>query len=479
MAQPLWLEQLKKASWRGVAFQVDASDITGGGDTILVRQYPFQELPRTFWLGSDNEEIKLTTYVIGEDYHLQRDALREALRNVPEEGGVLIHPTLGALRCQVLGRPMVKEAFISEGGVARFEIAFVRTSARSLPVAQANTALLAEDAADAFTQAAIDEFDLQWDTGGLPSWGNEAVKSRYEKLLDLINKQINIPGLRDVIDFGNTALAYYQLALDAQSLLSSPRALATRIATLFGVPTNWIIAVDTLKTSRYSAPSAADLPTQAQDTRAQAWLVALKPTVEIDASLPKPQVLSQSITPSTPGNSTLGGAGLTLFMVGVGQAVPLSPIQSQVDALTYQLDSLVRSLALAAAVRAAMQIDLRNIDQAYALRAQLNDWHTQALSLASEQPASRLLASGDAQRLSWYDTLAQMHAAALANLQERSAGLARLTTYTPSIVQPVWFISYRLYGTIKWADEILAMNPHIKHPLLVPAGIALRVIRHD
>jgi prophage DNA circulation protein len=54
-----------------------------------------------------------------------------------------------------------------------------------------------------------------------------------------------------------------------------------------------------------------------------------------------------------------------------------------------------------------------------------------------------------------------------------------LTTYTPESWQPVWYVSYRLFGTIAWADEIMAMNPHIRHPLLVPPGKALRIVRHE
>ena len=60
----------------------------------------------------------------------------------------------------------------------------------------------------------------------------------------------------------------------------------------------------------------------------------------------------------------------------------------------------------------------------------------------------------------------------------RSRDLVRLTTFTPEAWMPVWVISYRLFGTAEYADDILAMNPHITHPLLVPPGRALRVARH-
>jgi hypothetical protein len=35
-----------------------------------------------------------------------------------------------------------------------------------------------------------------------------------------------------------------------------------------------------------------------------------------------------------------------------------------------------------------------------------------------------------------------------------------------------------MYGTPDFADEIQAMNAHITNPLLVPAGVELRLIDH-
>ena len=79
----------------------------------------------------------------------------------------------------------------------------------------------------------------------------------------------------------------------------------------------------------------------------------------------------------------------------------------------------------------------------------------------------------------WHDAMLALLAAGLRDLQERSRDMARLDTWTPQAWMPVWAVSYRLYGTAAYADEILAMNPHIEHPLLVPPGKALRIARHD
>ena len=136
-------------------------------------------------------------------------------------------------------------------------------------------------------------------------------------------------------------------------------------------------------------------------------------------------------------------------------------------------DRLIESLAVAAYVEAASALELANYDEAMALRSAVHAQFTRLLSGASDDAAGEALTS-----TSWHDAMAALHTAALADLQTRSRDLVRLTTYTPEAWQPVWYISHRLYGTAAYADEILAMNPHITHPLLVPPGRPLRIVRH-
>jgi len=77
-----------------------------------------------------------------------------------------------------------------------------------------------------------------------------------------------------------------------------------------------------------------------------------------------------------------------------------------------------------------------------------------------------------------HNSLQTVHADILANITESSQSYGRVSTYTPTDVQPVIYISYRLYGSTDYADEIYYNNPAIKHPLLPPAGKPLMVISH-
>ena len=125
------------------------------------------------------------------------------------------------------------------------------------------------------------------------------------------------------------------------------------------------------------------------------------------------------------------------------------------------------------AVRAVAQIELENYDQALALRTDFNRQITELILASAAEPVGGVGAT------TTHDALVRLKTAVLTDMQARSRDLARLTTYTPESWQPALYVSYRMFGTTRWAGEIVAMNPHILHPLLVPPGTPLRVIKHD
>ncbi|MFD2451713.1 DNA circularization N-terminal domain-containing protein [Ideonella paludis] len=139
-----WLDQLRPASFRGVPFQVDTIEHLAG-DNVVLREYPFQDLPTVFRMGEAAEEIKLSAYVIGEDYIEQRDALRQVLSGQ----GELVHPTAGRMLVYVAGRFTTREAPTAEGGVCRFDLTFIRAEARRYPTQGPNTRTQATTAAQA------------------------------------------------------------------------------------------------------------------------------------------------------------------------------------------------------------------------------------------------------------------------------------------------------------------------------------------
>lgn len=431
-----WYDDLQAASFRDVPFHVDTIE-HHAGDNVVLREYPFQDLPTVFRMGEGAEDIKFSAYVIGEDYTAQRDALRQVLSGE----GVLVHPTAGRLRVYVAGKYTIKENPTAEGGMARFDLHFVRADARRYPLGVTNTPQEAFQKAEKAKQAARDAFAAQWRIDDAPGWVAERAVARVASSLDVLWPRL-AAATQNLGDFTSQAVGNYQaLRTGLSDLVRTPRLLADAVATLF------------------------ELPAELTQASARDFKSAFERVFSLDKRLFK-TAFEAIIMPPV-------GQGLVMYGAGTPPVLAQGGL-AQAAALHAGSDQLVELLATAAHAQACAVIDLVNYDDALALRAQVHAQMTRLLLRASRAPAPAVLPES-----SVHDALLALHSATLADLQARSLNLARLTSFTPTAWMPVEYISYHLFGTAQYADEILAMNPHITHPLLVPPGIALRIVRHD
>lgn len=436
-----WIDQLLPASFRGVPFQVH--DITHqAGDTVVIREYPFQDLPTVFRMGEGAEEIKFSAYVIGDDYIEQREALKDVLTGE----GVLVHPTAGSIRAYVAGRYSTKEAIVEEGGMARFDLTFIRAESRRYPAGIENTEDQAEEAADTAAEAAGDQFAADFDMGSPAGWVADRASSRLLDSITAVWDQVSpaIAALGPIGDFASGMIAGYQtLQTNFTSLLSRPADLADAIAGMFAMPTE----LTQPQAARFQAAYAPLFDMASKVVRNDFDVIVMPPV----------------------------GGGLVMF--GSGNAAMLGtdgPARAQLAQIGAATDQLIETLATAAYVRATSALELTSYDDAMAMRSAVHGQCTRLLLKASSQAAPSALPA-----TSWHDAVMALHTAALKDLQARTRDLLRTSTYTPLAWQPVWYISYFLYGTASYADEILALNAHIRHPLLVPPNVPLRVLRHD
>ena len=441
-----WFDQLKRASFRNVPFHVDTIDVSAGDNTVL-REYPFQDLPTVFRMGEGAEEIKLAAYVIGDDYMEQREALRRVLTG----DGVLIHPTAGALRVYVVGKYTIKENPTAEGGMARFDLTFVRAEARRYPVGVANTEGQATDAAKAAVVAAQGQFAGAWDVVKVPSWVSLRAIKNLTGSLDGVWGQLKTvqAGLGDYSD--GLIGGYQQLRTGLNDLVRTPRQLAASITDIFTIPTEINAALG-------------------RDFRS-----AFKWAFDLDKKLFRGDFETMVVpAPQGNGHAGVGDAGVVIYGTGLPDVLGTdSDARAQLVQLTAAGDQLFETLALAGYVRAAAAVDLAGYDEALAMRRDVNDQATRLLMEASTGAAPLVMAA-----TSWHGAVQALHTAALADLQARSRDLVRLTSYTPQGWEPVVYISYKLHGTADYAQEIMDMNPHIRHPLLAPPGKPLRIVQH-
>lgn len=435
---PAWIDNLLPASFRDVPFQVDGIEHQAG-DNVVMREYPFQDLPTVFRMGEGAEEIKFSAYVIGDDYMDQRDRLREVLTG----DGVLIHPTAGTMRVFVSGKYTIKENPTAEGGMARFDLVFVRAEVRRYPTGVTNTRATASDKSMAAQIASMDAFFAAFDLSNKPGWVADQAVSRVTDSVGTVWATMS-KVIGTVSDFSNTAIGNYQALRDGLStLVRQPRLLASAMADLFALPTN------------ISSAAARDFAAAFEGLFDMSKQVARKD-------------FEVSVMPAV-------GTGLVMYGTGNSTGLGLdTPARRQLAVLNDACDQLVESLALAGWVQAIAASDMISYDDAMALRGKVNDQAMRLILRSSTQVASDALPAS-----AWHDAMVAMMSASLADIRERSSNLARWTTYTPDGWMPIWLVSYRLFGTVAYADEILDMNPQITHPLLVPPGKALRVMRHD
>lgn len=438
-----WLDQLQPAMFRGVPFQVDSIEHSAGFHTVL-REYPFQDLPTVFRMGEAAEDIKFSAYVVGDDYIYWRDKLRQALD--ADGVGELVHPTAGTMNVFVVGKYTWKEAPTTEGGMARFELTFVRAETRRYPAGEASTRQAAVQQAEVAQEATADAFESSFALADKPGWVADQLVARITDSVAAVWGVIgSITG--EVNEFTSAVIGNYQALRDGlNTLVRQPRLLVYALKTLFALP--------------------ADL----QAAAARDFAAAFEGLFDMGIKVPKKD-FEVSVMPAV-------GAGLVMYGTGNADVLGLAtPARAQLALMTAAVDQVVESLALAAWVQAVAVVELASVDDALALRGKVAAQATRLLLRASTN-ISTTTATDSLPASSYHDAMLGLMTAALADLQVRSRDLGRMGSYTPDGWMPVWLVSYKLYGTAAYADEILAMNPHITHPMLVPPGKPLRTMAH-
>lgn len=431
-----WLDQLQPASWRDVPFEVDTVEVKGG-DNVVLREYPFAELPSVFRLGAAAETIRFSAYVLGPDYQARREQLRQVLTGE----GVLVHPTAGAMRAFVAGPYTMTEAPLREGTVVRFDVSFVRAEVRTYPAARANTQAQATQAAERAKAASADQFAAEFSLVGAPAWVQERVVDRLGGLTEGVWGQIKgvTAGLGEYTD--QAVGAFQVLRGGMLDLVKTPAGLAGAVRELFALPDELSAGAGALFQSAYQRVFGLGAKVQRNDFEVVQQPAAGKPA-----------------------------------MYGLGSASELgmdTGARAQLGRLNGAADRLVNSMALAAWVQAVAADELAGHETVLAQRRWLFEQCTGLL-----QDASTRVATLSQPASNWHDAMRAMLSASLADMMARGANRARLSAYVPSVCMSIWQLSYLLYGNADWADELMANNPHITHPLLVPAGLPVRVVQH-
>lgn len=258
-----WREQLRVASFRGAAFKVDASE-KQFGRRVVIHEYPGIDLPETEDLGQRPEQLSLRGYVLGDDYFSVRDALSAAL----EQPGVgrLVHPYFGELDVVLLDGRLVESK--REGGLASFDLVFLRAAELSQPAGQIDTAAVASQSATVAAGLADQEFLLAYSTPNPLSFAAvaQAVTAAIGQVENLVNASAEV------------LAAVKQLANTPQQLAARLRGSIARIGSL--------LRLSDLFQRRYGSA--------AQDPLAQANALAMAYQVQVQTALAGAQIVAAS-----------------------------------------------------------------------------------------------------------------------------------------------------------------------------------------
>lgn len=418
-------ENLRPASFRGVAFEVE-SHSESGGRRVELHEYPLRDTPYAEDLGKKAGKWQIEAFLVNgkSGYAERRDKLREALN--ASGPGTLIHPYLGELSVSVDGYSLKETT--REGGYCTFSISFVEAGQPVEPDVEKDTAANVLDKAEAAKEAAtagfLDEYmplleDLEGLAGKVPALLSEATA------------------------FLGTPLSILSRAQSAaSSVLALPDRLASRLLGYLGT----IRQLGGIATSGLKMNALTALLGKKSAGTASSWLVTSNGVIAgIVGETSWPQAGGGSIGGGTPSPETPGVVAST---VANRAATPL-------------IDLIAAGAVIEAAIESA-DADYGTADDALASR----DAVLEAIDEVQRANCSDAL----------FTALSELAVAVNEDLTTRGAELPKLGSATLSMSMPALAASYRLYGDVGQADVIVARN-RIRHPGRVPGGVPLEVIR--
>ena len=406
---------LRPASFRGVPFKVEASDI-GAGRRTQLNEYPQRDKPYVDDLGRATREIALTAFVVGEDYIDQANAVIGALE---EPGpGTLIHPWLGELRVSI--KDLARVSFDPALGQARISMQFIEAGELTFPSSETSTQAASRIAAGKLEKASVESFAEKFGVKGFQDFVAAAASGNLGKMLGIVG----LSEVGKVLGFANSLAKTVSTLI---ALISNPKTLGWKLMGAFGLSglattvAAWSNIVRQLsrvgKSSSLKTPTASSIVTPSR-RQANANAAAVY-------ALGRQAIIAQAV-----GASSLVG----------------SAYDSSTQAVTASLTSSTTSSVM-------------SYDDMIAVRNEL---------IAAIDQES--LTADDAV----YDALQAARSAVWNDLTTRAKDSARLATLMPPQTTPALVLAYEYYEDAARASEIVARNG-VRHPGFVPP-VALRVM---
>lgn len=219
-----WTDSLRAASFRGVPFEVDTAQMTGGR-RVGVHETPGGDRAVTEDLGRRKRDIAIEAYVIGDDAAAQANALLEALE--ADGPGTLVHPIWGEITVNVPEYRQVDSW--DNGNVILFSLSCVEAGELSFISLDSGSAL--DDAITAAEAAAEAELLDQMVTDGFSTFVLDAAIDAVDDVLAEIEALVALP-FAAVAEASDVVAEVQALQLRVSELIDAPEDLAAALASL-------------------------------------------------------------------------------------------------------------------------------------------------------------------------------------------------------------------------------------------------------
>lgn len=216
-------DNLRPASFRGVPFQVESTEL-GAGRRTQLHEYPRRDKPYVEDLGRAARDLAFSGFVVGEDYVDQANALLGALE---EPGpGTLIHPWFGTLTVSL--KDSARVSFDAALGQARFSMSFVEAGELEFPSSETSTQAASRIAASDLEKASVESFADRFSIKGFQDFVAAAANGNLGDMLGIVSSS----EIGKVLGYANSLANTVSTAI---ALVSNPSTLGWKIMGAFGL----------------------------------------------------------------------------------------------------------------------------------------------------------------------------------------------------------------------------------------------------
>lgn len=430
-----WRDTYRAATFRGVAFFVESAD-SSHGRRQAVHEAAQRDIPYTEDLGRKSREFSVVGYLLGKDYHLNRDKLIEACELAGP--GALVHPYRGEMNVVCRGLNVSETA--AEGGKCTIALTFLEAGEAAYPSANVDSVNAISAKGNTVTAAAEKSFVANFLTTGFPAFVADSATKGLADFGDFMAA----PGLSFSGDL-KAASDYYQKALglvsDASGLVQRPLSMVSRITGLIGsVRSAFGVNALSMLTSlfdrspvTYSAstatPSRQQQATNAIAMNALVRQVAMAEAAKAAVVTQTPVTASTSLSPTSTSAAQIS-AGSTLTAPGVVQSRPVPTVYDSYQEAIKVREDLVERI----------------------------DAETEAT------PNDEV-----------YVALSDLRTSVVQAVPNPEQNLARIVQYVPRETLPSLLVAYQIYGDAGRSEEIATRNAP-RHPGFLTGGQQLEVL---